>query len=110
MGDSTPLGEQFLDAEPDRLTILFGVEMTQTLLSSETGVWIGPLESEFGLHLARVTDRSAPRQPEFEEVQEQVREAFAEDRRTQRNDEAWELLRERYEVSIDWPAELSVTD
>ncbi|MGD8324349.1 MAG: peptidylprolyl isomerase [Gammaproteobacteria bacterium] len=105
-GDSTPLGDAFSLATRDRLNILFGTEMATALFAAETGVWAGPFESDFGLHLARVTERRAARQPDYAEVREQVREAFAADQRAQRNAEAWAAMRERYEVVIEWPEEL----
>lgn len=109
-GDSTPLGEEFRDASPERLTILFGEEMTQALFRSPIDEWRGPFESEFGFHLIRVLARSDARQPAFAEVEDQVREAFAEDERAKRNDETWQVLRDRYEVMIEWPEELDAAN
>jgi peptidyl-prolyl cis-trans isomerase C len=109
-GDSTPLGEEFADATRDRLSILFGAQMTATLFTAEPDIWIGPLESDFGLHLVRVTARRALRQPSFEEVRQQVREAYAADQRAQRNAQAWAAMRERYEVTIEWPEEFEIAN
>lgn len=109
-GDPTPLGEEFAEATRDRLSILFGADMTGALFEMPSGVWSGPFESDFGLHVVRVNERRAARQPEFDEVREQVREAYAQDRRAQRNAEAWAAMRARYEIEIEWPEELGVVD
>jgi hypothetical protein len=109
-GDSTPLGEVFEAATRERLEILFGAQMTAALFELPRGQWSGPFESDFGLHIVRVRERSEARQPDFSEVREAVREAFAEDRREQRNAAAWAQMRERYDVLIEWPEELGVSD
>ncbi len=109
-GDSTPLGEVFDEATRDRLEILFGAQMTAALFEMPLDEWNGPFESDFGLHIVRVQARRAARQPDFSEVREAVREAFAEDRREQRNAAAWAEMRERYDVLIEWPEELGVSD
>ena len=109
-GDSTPLGEEFLDATRDRLTILFGMELADHLFTADIGLWTGPHESEFGLHLARVTSRRAAERPRFADVEDRVREEFAADQRMRRNEEVFAELRERYEISVEWPEELSIAD
>lgn len=109
-GDSTPLGEQFEQATRDRLSILFGDAMTDALFAAEPGEWLGPLESDFGLHLVRVVERSSARNREFDEVADEVREAWAADRREQQNAETWARLRERYIVDVEWPEELVPAD
>lgn len=104
-GDSTPLGDTFADATRDRLQILFGDAMTAAVFELPAEVWSGPFESDFGLHLVRVIEHRAARQPSFAQVEAQVREAFAADRREQRNAEAWAQMREHYEIVIEWPNE-----
>ncbi len=110
LGDSTPLGNAFVEASADRLEILFGDAMTRAVFAAAPGVWSGPFESDFGLHLIRITQRRAARQPSFEEVRPAVLEAFAADRRARRNAEAYAQMRERYDVVVEWPDELGVTN
>lgn len=109
-GDATPLGEQFEQATRDRLSILFGNVLTDALFSAEPGEWLGPLESDFGLHLVRVVERSAARTREFDEIADEVRAAWAADRRERQNAETWARLRERYVVEVEWPEELALAD
>lgn len=108
VGDSTPLGAQFEQAAADRLNVLFGAPMTAAVFAAPDGQWSGPFESDFGLHLIRVTSRRPARQPGYEEVRSAVLEAFADDRRGERNEAAWQAMRARYDVEIEWPDELGV--
>jgi len=109
-GDSTPLGERFSDASADRLSVLFGPAMTESVFALPLDVWSGPFESDFGLHLVRVTDRRAARQPNFDEARSAVLDAYAQDKRAQLNEAQWQAMRERYDVVVDWPDELEVTN
>jgi hypothetical protein len=110
LGDSTPLGNAFSQAPAERLRILFGDAMTESIFAAATGVWSGPFESDFGLHLVRVTARRPARQRSFAEAREAVLEAWAADQRARRNAAAYAQMRERYEVVVDWPAELEVAN
>ena len=106
VGDSTPLGAQFAGAEAVRLNVLFGETMTAGIFAATDDEWTGPFESDFGLHLVRVVDRRAAAQPTYEQAAAAVREAFAEAQRAQVNEAAWQAMRARYEVVIEWPEEL----
>lgn len=110
LGDSTPLGARFTDAGAERLRVLFGEAMTESVFDLPIGEWSGPFESDFGLHLVRVAGRRAARQLTYEEARPAVLEAFAQDRRAQRNEAAWQAMRERYDVVVEWPDELEVAN
>jgi parvulin-like peptidyl-prolyl isomerase len=69
--------------------------------SAASGEWLGPYESDFGLHVVRVVDRKPPRQPPFEEIEAQVREVYAELRRREANENAYAEMRARYEVVVE---------
>lgn len=111
LGDRTPLQDRFVAAPRERVEVLFGAAMTDAVFSAPPGDWLGPFESDFGLHLIRVVDRRAARQPSFDETRELAREVYAEQRRAEANRVAYERILSRYEVVVDWPdtaaAELS---
>ena len=77
VGDRTPLQERFDAAARERIEVLFGQVLTDAVFSLPPGDWVGPFESDFGLHLVRVLARSESHQPTFAEVREQVAEVFA---------------------------------
>jgi hypothetical protein len=103
VGDRTPLPERFDDAARDRIQVLFGQAMTDAVFTLTPGEWAGPYQSDFGLHLVRVLTRSEPRQPTFAEVREQAQQVFAEERRNAANAAAYEEMRARYDIVVDWP-------
>ena len=103
VGDRTPLQERFEDAPRERVAVLFGEDMTNAVFTLPPGDWSGPYQSDFGAHLVRVISRSVARQPTFDQVREQAREAFAADRRRTANERAYAEMRARYDVVVDWP-------
>jgi len=83
------LGDPFLHAAEQPLQARgeiagrFGASFADAIFAAPTGVWSGPVESSYGLHLVLVREREAPRARAFEEVQEVARQAvLAERRRT----------------------------
>lgn len=103
VGDRTPLPERFDDAARDRIQVLFGQAMTEAVFTLVPGEWTGPFESDFGQHVVRVLARSEPRQPTFAEAREQAAEVFAVERRNSANAAAFEEMRARYDVVVEWP-------
>ena len=79
----------------------FGPQFAAGLRGLASGNWGGPLESGYGLHLVRVTERKAGRLPEMA----QVRAAVERDLRAQRREAAAEALyrelRSRYTIVIE---------
>jgi parvulin-like peptidyl-prolyl isomerase len=65
-------------------------------------VWTGPLESGFGWHLVRVVEHTAARDPEYAEVEDRVREAFAAERLARANQSAFDALRAGFEIAVEW--------
>jgi hypothetical protein len=103
VGDRTPLQERFVDAARERVDVLFGQALTDAVFSMAPGGWSGPFESDFGLHLVRVLARSEPRQPTFAEAREHVQQVFAAESRNAANAAAFERMRARYDIVVDWP-------
>ncbi|HEX7080673.1 MAG TPA: peptidylprolyl isomerase [Gammaproteobacteria bacterium] len=103
VGDRTPLELRFEQAGRDRVSVLFGEEMTNALFTMTPGGWTGPYRSDFGLHLVRLVERLPARLPPFEEAREQVREIYAAEKRAARNEQEYARMRARYDVVIEWP-------
>ena len=55
------------------LSTLDGERLAREVSSAPVGSWQGPVNSRFGAHLIRVTDRQPEGLPPFEEVEKQVR-------------------------------------
>lgn len=105
-GDSTPLQSRFVDAPRDQVRVLFGEPFMQAVFDADAGRWIGPFESDFGLHLVRLVERKAARTPEFEAVVDEAREQYAAERREAANEQAFAEMREHYEIEVEWPERL----
>ena len=103
-GDRTPLESRLVAAPRERVRVLFGEAMTSAVFDAQLNTWHGPYVSDFGLHLIRVVERSPSRVPAFDEIAEQVREVYAEDRRRAANEAAYAEMLARYDVVIEWPA------
>jgi hypothetical protein len=101
-GDSTPLDSRFENADPDRVRILFDDSLTDAVFAEATGVWIGPYQSDFGWHLVRVIERSSARDPEFGEVEAQVRDAYAAARLEEANQAAYAEMRAWFDIAVQW--------
>ena len=101
MGDPFLHGFEFSEREQDDVIASFGREFAEKLAALPTGEWSGPVESSYGLHLVRVEARMEPRAVKFDEVRETVLRDFHDERRSIANNEVFEKLRERYQVTVD---------
>ena len=82
---------------------LFGENFGKQLASVETGNWAGPLESNYGLHLVRVDERSPGIDPPLAKVREAVLRDLLNERRKQELDAQYAKLRARYTIVVEPP-------
>ena len=86
LGDPFLLGTVHGAQTRQSLDALFGASFTRAVFESEVGKWQGPVESAYGFHLVRVTERTEPRLPPLAEVRAQV---LADWRDARRKDANW---------------------
>jgi peptidyl-prolyl cis-trans isomerase C len=101
-GDPTPLDAHFADADASRIRTLFNDTLTDAVFRAPVGVWFGPVESGFGWHLLRVTERTPARDPDFAEVEDTVKSAFARDRQEAANAAAFAEMRSHFDIAVQW--------
>jgi parvulin-like peptidyl-prolyl isomerase len=101
MGDPFLHGFEFSEREQDDVIASFGREFAEKLAALPTGEWSGPVESSYGLHLVRIEARMEPRAVKFDDVRKTVLRDFHDERRRIANDQVFEKLRERYQVTVD---------
>jgi parvulin-like peptidyl-prolyl isomerase len=82
---------------------LFGSAFAQRLAAAEPGQWVGPVASDFGQHLVRVTGRVDGTAPPLSELREVVREEWLGAQAQARRDQAYRALRERYRIVVERP-------
>jgi hypothetical protein len=101
VGDPFHTGHVVPDAARTALVNLFGETIAAHALAAPLGEWNGPLPSPWGVHLVRVVERAPPVLPGVAEVRGQVLLAWREDRRSQRERDALERLRQRWRVRVE---------
>ena len=103
LGDITSLGYQFEDVSISEIGRLFGEQFAASLTAVESGKWIGPLKSGYGLHLVKI-DRYIPSAtPELAQVHDAVRREWLNNRRASALDQFYQQRLQNYSVKIDRP-------
>lgn len=103
IGDPISLPGSFSMTPEREVAKLFGRKFSDSLMKLDTEKWVGPVGSGYGIHLVYVTDRTFGSVPEVNEIREALRRDWTAARRRDANDEFYEMLRRRYEVSIEFP-------
>ena len=103
LGDAFLLPTQFDHVTEGDVAKQLGAEFAAALTKAPSDEWSGPIRSEYGIHLVRVAERTAAREPSLEEVREAVEREWRAAERRKANDEFYAKLRERYAVAIDVP-------
>ena len=107
-GDSLPLPIA-LELYPQRdIASQFGREFAASLTQLETGRWLGPVVSGFGLHLVFIEERVEAQIPSLEVVRDAVIREWREVQRQDVNKAFFAELRSRYSVVIERPEWLDV--
>jgi len=100
-GDSFMLQYDFAQEAPFEVERLFGKVFAEKLLTLEKDVWQGPIESGYGLHLVRISEKIDARMPELASVIDRVRTDWMFERRQKMNKEIYEKFKERYEIVVE---------
>jgi len=101
LGDWTLLPAAMpLSSEP-RIATTFGEDFAGALIAAPVGEWTGPVRSSFGLHVVRIGEREAGRDPAFSEVADFVRRDWEDQRRREIAEQRYDRLREGYTVVVE---------
>jgi len=103
MGDPFMLDNSFTTLPAGEITKQFGKEFTAKLGGLQLGHWQGPVESGYGEHLVRISERTEPRSPSLAEVHDAVRREWIESRRLEANETFYQGLLKHYTVTIEQP-------
>jgi hypothetical protein len=103
LGDSFVLEHKFQSLPASEIVRQFGENFAAKLGELSLGQWDGPVESGYGIHLVRVTERTEGRIPELAEVRDAVRREWANARRLETNAKFYQELLKRYAVTIERP-------
>jgi hypothetical protein len=101
LGDSLPLPSELKGARSSEISRQFGQQFTDSIIEIERGEWSGPVLSGYGLHLVRIDQFTAARDPALDEVSERVKIEWMEQRRRNATDQLYDQLAENYEIEIE---------
>jgi hypothetical protein len=101
IGDPFPIDAEVRDGIMQTVAGQFGDKFANAVFALKPGAWHGPIASSFGLHLVRVTEAKPMRQPEFSEVEPQVRERWRAEHEREANEQYYEGLLKKYGVVVD---------
>ena len=104
VSDDLLLEDRYERAEFAAISRAFGDDFASTVTALQPeNIWLGPIRSDYGLHLVRVTELNASYQPDLDEVRAEVKTALMAQRRTEANEAEYRELRDRYEIVVNFP-------
>jgi PPIC-type PPIASE domain len=101
LGEPTLLPHRITRTPADLVAREFGASFAAALETVPVGEWAGPIDSSFGAHYIRVSDRTPAVAPELAAVRNQVVREWENERRQRARTEAYAKMRAGYEVSIE---------
>jgi hypothetical protein len=110
LGDPSLLGSAFDDLDVDQVGRQFGEKFADALLDLEPGQWSGPVRSPYGIHLILVMQLEPERQPVLAEIRDRVMIEWRDQRRREAKEQAYQRLRERYEIVMQQDSAASSPD
>ena len=100
LGKPTLLPHRMTRTPADLVARDFGASFAAALEKVPVGEWAGPIDSSFGAHYVRVSERTPAVAPQLAAVRDHVVREWENERRQRARNEAYARMRERYEVSI----------
>jgi hypothetical protein len=104
VGDATMLPAALPLSTRESIAAQFGEAFAASVFAHVGYDWFGPVTSPFGAHAVQIAAREPGRDLAFDEVRERLRSDWIEAHRAAARARYSARLRERYEVSVDWPA------
>jgi hypothetical protein len=101
LGKPTLLPTRMMRTPADLVTRDFGPSFATALEKVSIGEWVGPIDSSFGAHYVRVSDRTPAVMPQLADVRDQVEREWENERRQRARHDAYARMRRGYEVAIE---------
>ncbi len=103
LGDATLLPSVVEDVSLEELERDFGREFAAQIEALVPGVWSGPVNSTYGVHLVVVDAHRPGREPAFDDVRGRVLADWEDARRRRANEAFYQEILKKYRVSVEWP-------
>src|SRR6185369_15047837 len=101
LGQPTVLPHRMTRTPADLVARDFGASFAAALENVPVGEWVGPIDSSFGAHYVRVSDRTPAVAPPLAAVRDHVVREWENDRRQRARNDAYAKMRGAYQVSIE---------
>jgi hypothetical protein len=101
LGQPTLLPHRMTRTPADLVARDFGAVFAAALEKAPVGEWVGPIDSSFGAHYVRVSDRTPAVAPQLAAVRDHVVREWEHERRQRARADAYAKMRGGYEVSIE---------
>ena len=101
LGTPTLLPHRMTHSPADLVARDFGAAFAAALEKVPVGEWTGPIDSSFGAHYVRVSDRTPARAPQLATVRAHVVREWENERRLRARTDAYARMRGEYEVSVE---------
>ncbi len=101
MGDPFILKRRYTDQSATEITREFGSRFAKDIQFLKPGIWQGPVESAYGLHLVRLDNVIRGSEAEFETVKESVLRQWQITQKRSANQKRLEDLLKKYKVEVE---------
>jgi len=101
LGKPTLLPHRMTRTPADLVARDFGASFAAALEKVPVGEWVGPVDSSFGAHSVRVSDRTPAVAPELAAIRDQVVREWENERRQRARDDTYMKMRGEYQVTIE---------
>ncbi|HEY0939742.1 MAG TPA: peptidylprolyl isomerase [Steroidobacter sp.] len=103
LGDPSMLPSALPLTTQKGVATLFGEAFASAVFACAEEGWFGPVSSPLGAHLVVILSREPARDPELADIRGRLRSDWIEARRRQRREQFWVGLRQRYDITVEWP-------
>ncbi len=100
IGDPFMMRYHYSNLDKTQISNNFGKDFSKNLASQNTGSWIGPIESIYGWHLVKISNKRERYLPKFTDIKDKVAIEFQKSQRVTANKKMYDALLAKYEVSI----------
>ena len=101
IGKPSLLPQRMTHTPADLVARDFGPSFAAALEKVPVGEWVGPIESSFGAHYVRVSDRRPAVVPQLADVRDQVVREWENERRQRARTDAYARMRRAYQVTFE---------
>lgn len=98
LGERTLLPARFALSAPTAIDSALGPGMSARISDLPAGEWVGPVQSGYGWHVIRITDRVEGRLPELSEIRDKLETAWRATKSRELMETQYANLLNRYEV------------